>query len=78
MRAAAARGAHLLLHRSAAQIRADGTLEPRGALAKYMAQVLEVITGRDTKLAHEILGSRLEVPIVFFDFFIGAAKVGVG
>jgi hypothetical protein len=43
-----------------------------------MAQVLEVITGRDTKLAHEILGSRLEVPIVFFDFFIGAAKVGVG
>lgn len=65
--------------RLAAEISADGSLQPCGALADDVAQVLQVITGRDAEAAHKVLGSGFEVSIVFAHILIlRTTKVGVG
>lgn len=63
---------------SAAEVRTDGSLEPRGTLSQDMAQVLEVIAGRDAKLANKVLGRRLEVAVLLLDFPLWPSKVSVG
>lgn len=61
-----------------AKVRSDGSLEPGGHLARHLCQVLEIITGRDAKLAHKVLGRRLEIAILLLRLILRSSKVSIG
>jgi hypothetical protein len=64
-------------------IRPHGVAQFTRSLAEEIAQVLNVIPGRHPKLAHEIFGRGLNVPVVascaagFAALVLGPAEVGI-
>lgn len=65
--------------RSAAQVAPDGALQLGRPLAHELCQVLEIITGREPKLADKVLGGSLEVAVLTRGhFLVGSAKISVG
>ena len=57
----------------------DCTLKPGSSFAQRASQVVQIITGGDTKPANEVLGGALEVTVVVHGLFVfGTAEVRVG
>jgi hypothetical protein len=53
-------------------------LKPRGTLTQHLRQVLQIITSRNTKFAHEVLCGTLQITIIFTSIFIlGSSEVCV-
>jgi hypothetical protein len=61
------------------EIIANSALQPRGALAEQVGQVLDVVASRDAKLAHKVLCGALEVAVVVLGRVVfGPPEVRVG
>lgn len=59
------------------EIRPDRALQLAGTLTNHVGQVFQIVSSCDSKLAHKILGSRLEVTIVLNLLFLLPSKVGI-
>ena len=69
----------LLAIRLAAKVGADSALKLSSTLAQHVGQVLQIVTGRDTKLANKVLGGSLEIAVILLSLLLfGPAKIGVG
>lgn len=64
----------------APEVAPDGALEAGSAFAESLGELLQVVAGRDAKLADQVLGSALEVAVVVgrANVLLGPAEVGVG
>ena len=61
------------------QVIPNSPLQPAGAFTQQMRQVLQVVTGRNTELADEVLGRALEIAVVLSRVLVlRPAEVGVG
>lgn len=64
---------------SVAQVASDRALQLGRALSQYLGQVLQVVTGGDTEFPHKVLGSTLQVSVVFAVVLVlGSTEIGVG
>lgn len=61
-----------------AQVAPDRALQLSGTLTQDLGQVLEVITGRNSKFANEVLSSRLQVAILLGGLLLSASEVRIG
>lgn len=67
-----------LIGHLAVEITSNSTLKPRGTLAQHLRQILQIITSRDTKFAHKVLSSTLQITIIFTSIFLlGSSEVCV-
>jgi hypothetical protein len=61
------------------EVTPDGTLKPRSTLTQHLRQVLQVISSRNSKLAHKVLRCTLKITIIISTgFLLRTSKVCVG
>lgn len=59
------------------EVRANGSLEACGTFADNIAQILQIVTCCDAKLADKVLGSRLQIAVFLLGFILWSTKVCV-
>lgn len=63
----------------APKVSPNSPLQFTSSLAEQVGQVLQVVAGRDTELAHKVLGGRFQVAVLLARvLLLGASEVGVG